>query len=296
MKINNYFILFVFVFFIYTSCESVALIPLDINIEIQRDGYEEVREPYEEQKQWFEFLCSDNLGGRYSGSPGIKKAADFISTVINDDSLVRSSFEENGVMMENLIYRIKGNSDSTVVLGAHYDAYGFINKSPLPGADDNASGIVVLLMVIKTIRDEKLALPYSLTFCFFDGEEIGRYGSKQFVHDNKDPIKLYINVDTCGSENDYNLTVSYNSSFPELRDKFVTFPDGIGALPIMEYAPLGYITDCQYFAQNNNPFIAIGPDRVPYYLHSTNDNVSHISFQRLDLISKELVLFVSNYQ
>ena len=64
----------------------------------------------------------------------------------------------------------------------------------------------------------------------------------------------------------------------------------------MEYAPLGYTTDCEHFAKNNIPFIAIGPYKVPSYLHSTNDNISHISFSRLDTISKELVSLVSMNQ
>ena len=198
--------------------------------------------------------------------------------------------------MENLIYRIQGRSDSTIVIGAHYDTYGFVNKKSLPGADDNTSGVAVLLTIIKTIQSEYLVLPYSLTFCFFDGEEIGRYGSKHFVQNNKEQIILYINVDTCGSRKAYSLTVSYNSVFPELCEKYATFSDRIGALPIMEYAPLGYTTDCEYFAQNHIPFIAIGPDKIPSYLHSPYDNVSRISVSQLNTISMEIVSLVSGNQ
>lgn len=290
MRTNNYLNLIVFLFFLLISCDRIEIIP----DEIQEDVNTESEEPFIEQKQWFEYLCSKSLDGRYSGSAGIKKAADYISNIINESSIERSSFEAKNVTMENLIYRVKGCSDSTIVIGAHYDAYGYVNKTPLPGADDNISGVAVLLMMIKAIKNEKVVPPYSLTFCFFDGEEIGRYGSHNFVLENKNPIKLYVNVDTCGSEEDYDLTVSYNSSFPELRDRYFTLPDKIGALPIIEYAPLGYTTDCEYFAKNKIPFIAIGPHKVPSYLHSQNDDISHISFSRLATISKELVTVVTN--
>ena len=266
-----------FIFFIFLlSCNPIV-------------SEEDSIELFEEQKKWFEVLCSENLGGRYSGSGGIKEAANFISQIIDSDTLERVSFEGRGVTMENLILRIQGHSDSAIVIGAHYDAFGFINKTPLPGADDNISGVVVLLNMIKEIKSQGYTPSYSLVFCFFDGEEIGRYGSNHFVKSNSRPIKLYINVDTCGSENDYDLTVSYNSQYPFLRESFSLLPNRIGAVPIMEYEPLVYTTDCEPFAKANIPFIAIGPSKVPYYLHSINDDVTHISFSRLDTISKELV-------
>ena len=294
MRTNILHNLLVVVFFLLTSCGPIELIPEEINGETQEEVNTEGDELYKEQKQWFKYLCSKSLGGRYSGSDGIKKAADYISSIINENSLERVSFEGKGVTMENLVYRVKGYSDSTIVFGAHYDAYGYANKNPLPGADDNISGVAVLLMMIKTINNEEVIPPYSLTFCFFDGEEIGRYGSYNFVLGNREPIKLYVNVDTCGSEEDYELTVSYNSSYPELRDKYLTLPERIGALPIIEYAPLGYTTDCEHFAKNKIPFLAIGPYKVPSYLHSPNDDISHISFSKLAIISKELVALVTN--
>lgn len=293
MRINNPFVQLVFGILILTSCESKDLIPDGTAFDMQEDADTEISEPYKQQKQWFEFLCSQELGGRYSGSAGIKKAADYIAGVIKDGSLEIVSFEGKGVSMENILFKIQGYSDSTIVLGAHYDAYGFLTQSPLPGADDNTSGVSVLLTMIETIKKEKIVPPNSLTFCFFDGEEIGRFGSKFFVQENKEPIKLYINVDTCGSEKDYDLTVSFSSFCPELCHKYASLPDKIGALPIMEYAPRGYTTDCEPFEVNKIPFIAIGPNKIPTYLHSPNDVISHISFSRLDTIARELVSLVT---
>ena len=66
---------FVFGFFLLSSCESLELNPDDVKEEIDAEAYKE-------QKQWFAFLCSKSLEGRYSGSAGIKKAADLIANIV----------------------------------------------------------------------------------------------------------------------------------------------------------------------------------------------------------------------
>ena len=265
-----------------SSCQAVG-------IDIENDEVI-TEDEFSVERSWFEYLCSEKLGGRYSGSKGIEAAADYISAIIGySDSLHIDSFLSPKCGMKNIVFHVEGEKDSVIVIGAHYDAFGYINKTPLPGADDNLSGVVVLLKMIKQIQRMGRTPSYSMAFCFFDGEEVGRYGSCHFVKSYSRPIKLYINVDTCGSEKDYDLTVSYNSQYPFLRESFSLLPNRIGAVPIMEYEPLVYTTDCEPFAKANIPFIAIGPSKVPYYLHSINDDVTHISFSRLDTISKELV-------
>ena len=278
---------FIVLLIILVSCDS-KIGDIGFSEEILEDNYEVI-------EHWFQQLCSNTSDGRYSGSTGIRESADFICSVINDDAnLERVSFEGEGLTMENILYRVPGVSDSLIVFGAHYDAYGFFNKTPLPGADDNISGVAVLLNMIKQIQETRLEPAFSLLFCFFDGEEIGRYGSNYFIKYNKTPIKLYVNIDTCGSETAYLLTVSYNGSFPKLRDHFSSLPASIGAQPIMEYLPLGYTTDCEPFLRNHIPFIAIGPLTIPPYLHSPHDDVSHISFARVLRISNKMMSYLSD--
>lgn len=267
------------------SCNRIEHEPVKENKEDDSE--------YVDIRQWFEYLCSKQLNGRYTGSSGIQHAADYIASLIDEsEHLSRIVFERNNVSFENLIYEVKGESDSVIVFGAHYDAYGFANHSPLPGADDNISGVAVLLNAIKKLKAMEDEPKFGCLFCFYDGEEIGRYGSKYFVAANKAPIKLYVNVDTCGSEHDYDLTLSFNSAFPELLEKYASLSNAIGALPIMEYAPLGYTTDCEPFLNARIPFIAIGPLKIPYYLHSSKDDISHISLSRIDAVSSAIVSLI----
>ncbi|MHC5210804.1 MAG: M28 family metallopeptidase [Planctomycetota bacterium] len=76
--------------------------------------------------------------------------------------------------LRNLIVERRGSErpDIVVELGAHYDT--------LPttiGADDNASGVAVLLEVARVLADAPVRR--TVRFCFFAGEEDGLLGSKE---------------------------------------------------------------------------------------------------------------------
>ncbi|ODG98284.1 peptidase M28 [Nostoc sp. KVJ20] len=61
-----------------------------------------------------------------------------------------------------------------ILVGAHYDTV-----ASSPGADDNASGIAVLLEVARLLGSRPT--PRTLQLAFFDQEEIGLLGSQAFV-------------------------------------------------------------------------------------------------------------------
>ncbi len=93
------------------------------------------------------------------------------------------------------------NNDTCIVFTAHYDHLGGIGKKTyFPGANDNASGVSMLLNLMK----HYMAYPpkYKTVFVFFAGEEAGLLGSKYFV-DNKTldskKIKFLLNMDLMGT-------------------------------------------------------------------------------------------------
>lgn len=93
------------------------------------------------------------------------------------------------------------NNDSLIVFTAHYDHLGGLGKTVFfPGANDNASGVSMLLNLVKHYA----AYPpkYRTVFVFFAGEEAGLLGSKYFVEQNTlNPgyIKFLINLDLLGT-------------------------------------------------------------------------------------------------
>ena len=115
--------------------------------------------------------------------------------------------------MKSVVGVILGNNPDlegqSVVVSAHYDHLGLGwpdvrqgNKGKIhPGADDNASGVAILLELAqilgKTWKPDR-----TVVFVAFTGEEVGLMGSKHYVKNEKkfpiDKIIGVLNLDTVG--------------------------------------------------------------------------------------------------
>jgi hypothetical protein len=92
---------------------------------------------------------------------------------------------------QNIILTIPGQSEQTIIVGAHYDSW------IAPGANDNASGTGLLLEnVQRMLRQEHY---YTLTYVFFGAHEIGMAGGQYYLEslseEQLDNIVLMVNAD-----------------------------------------------------------------------------------------------------
>lgn len=105
----------------------------------------------------------------------------------------------------NIIAFIEGSlfPDSFIVFCAHYDHLGRMGREIyFPGANDNASGVAMLLNLAKHYSLQKEVSKYSIAFIAFAGEEAGLLGSKYFTEHPPFPlnkIKFLINLDLLGT-------------------------------------------------------------------------------------------------
>ncbi|MEE1020475.1 MAG: M28 family peptidase [Bacteroidales bacterium] len=90
--------------------------------------------------------------------------------------------------------------DSCFLFIAHYDHLGKVGDVHFPGANDNASGVAVLLDLAKYYA--KNPAEHSVVFIFATGEEVGLLGSK-FAAENPyidlEKVKFLFNLDMCGT-------------------------------------------------------------------------------------------------
>jgi hypothetical protein len=107
-----------------------------------------------------------------------------------------------GIEGKNIIWEKKGNlsPEKIIILFAHYDSMNNDPKtkvmsplSPMPGADDNGTGVSILLQMIQSIRF--LDLPKTVRIIFFDYGEIGNLGSKAYVKKHKEELKNNKNIE-----------------------------------------------------------------------------------------------------
>jgi hypothetical protein len=127
-------------------------------------------------------LASPDMKGRGAGTPELERAAASIAAAMKDSGLEVLPIDPE---VPNVVGVLRGTNPEwagqSVVIGAHYDHLGVGADGTLhPGADDNASGVAVLLELARQMAS---AFPprRSVVFAAFTGEESGLLGSKSYV-------------------------------------------------------------------------------------------------------------------
>ncbi len=125
---------------------------------------------------------------------------------------------------QNVVGYVEGrSSDSLIVLIAHYDHLGMMGKETIfPGANDNASGIAMLLNLARHYQVRPPA--YNTVFIAFGAEELGLLGARYFTENPLFPlekIKFLLNFDISGTGDDGIQVVNgsvYKEEFEKLRN------------------------------------------------------------------------------
>lgn len=183
-------------------------------------------------------LASEDYQGRAAGSEGGAKARAFIGERFAALALepMGSSFEHpftftpkptptrretaEPVRGVNLIGRCPGTVPAlpAIVVSAHYDHLGVRDGKMFAGADDNASGVAVLL----ALAAQCMARPFrhDVVFAAFDAEEAGLQGAAAFLAEPtvaKDRIALNVNLDMVARGDKSEIFVSGLHHNPTLR-------------------------------------------------------------------------------
>ncbi|WP_097133540.1 M28 family metallopeptidase [Pedobacter xixiisoli] len=126
--------------------------------------------------------------------------------VITNPTVIKVDVEnrlEPNFKAANVLAMVKGTAkpDSMIVFTAHYDHLGGMGEQIyFPGANDNASGIAMLLNLAKYYAANPPK--YSIVFIAFAAEEAGLLGSKYFTENPLFPlqnIRFLWNLDLLGN-------------------------------------------------------------------------------------------------
>lgn len=194
------------------------------------------------------FLANDSLRGRETGTPYELEAARYLEKRMKNIGLKPKgnagtyfqtfSFKpkndphaqvqfvdgDSTITGTNVIGYIDNQANNTVIIGAHYDHLGMGGEGSLyadgdaihNGADDNASGVAVLLRLAAKLKDTVTQNNY--LFMAFSGEEMGLLGSNYF---SKNPTidfskaNYMLNMDMVGRmREDRTLSISGTGTAP----------------------------------------------------------------------------------
>ncbi|HEX7501386.1 MAG TPA: M20/M25/M40 family metallo-hydrolase [Polyangia bacterium] len=164
------------------------------------------------------FMVDPRLAGRLAGSPGEEMTADYVDGVLKQVGLLPhrqyvalphgTSINVYALVeAERTLSRPGGRGGEggdpgeLVVIGAHMDHLG----AHYPGAEDNASGVAVVLELARALAKRRHELHRSVLFVFFGAEESmwesRSTGARFFVHAPPVPVSrmaVMVNVDMIG--------------------------------------------------------------------------------------------------
>lgn len=248
----------------------------------------------------FEDLKSQvSLGPRIPGTPGHARAIDWMESRLVDAGweVERQSFWHEGIALTNLIVTHEnGANGMPLILGAHFDTRPIAERDPIdpnqpvPGANDGASGVAVLLELARVLDLDRIDFPVWMVF--FDAEDSGglngwdwALGSRFFVEALASPVRAAVIIDMVG-DHDLELYFEGNSS-PDLRSDIwetgreMGFP---GFIPEVRHF---IIDDHTPFLQKGIPAVDIIDFDYPYW-HTSQDDLERVSAESLEQVGRTL--------
>lgn len=229
-------------------------------------------------------------------------SAELDSFIINRtfNNVLYSQWQYNVIaVIEGCLY-----PDSVCILGGHYDDYSGTNPfASAPGAHDNASGTAAVLEVARVLKKAYFAPSRSIMFIAFSAEELGLYGSNDFVADpgvflNK--ISFMLNNDMIAYEPVQNTGAwQVNIMDYATSHSLKNYAAGMAS----KFTSLKTFTDNTHNSQSDSyPFYTSGYKSIfffsgkmdPYY-HTTNDLVTNCNFEYCREIVKTCSAILADY-
>ena len=248
-------------------------------------------------------IYQQSLGPRIPGSTGHEMIQSWIKEelILNDWEVEEQIVVVNGNEIKNLIGKRGGETDY-LLIGAHYDTRIYadhdpdpdLQRSPVPGANDGASGVAVL-MELARILPLDMNIPIHLVF--FDAEDSGGIGdwdwiqgSRAYVENMKDLPFSVIIVDMIGDK-DLQIYKEYNSNeilIEQIWEKASRL--GYGDIFLDEYKH-SILDDHTPFVEAGIPAVDIIDFDYPHW-HTTSDTIDKVSSESLNAVGDTLLAWL----
>jgi Iap family predicted aminopeptidase len=217
------------------------------------------------------------------------------------DLKVDANFKEN-YQTQNVVGIVPGtvNPDSFIIFCGHYDHLGKMGEAIFYGANDNASGIAMLL----DMANYFVAHPqkYSIVFIAFAAEEAGLVGSKYYVGNPPKEIplsntKFVFNMDLMGNGKD-GATVVNSTVFENEFQLLNEINNENKYLPILKTRGKAANSDHYYFTEAGIPSFFMYTMGDYNYYHIPNDNAQNLElgpfYDKTFLLIRDFIIALNN--
>ncbi len=248
---------------------------------------------FDGQRAYQDVVAQVSFGPRTVGSPAHAKAVAYIQ-----DQLLLAHWQSqlqntswNGFPVENII-ATRNEVTPQIILGAHYDSREVADQDPgpgphppVPGANDGASGVAVLLELARTLPAN--TVPISLVF--IDNEDNGGIngqdwimGSRAYVASLTFRPRAVIILDMIGDAN-LNIYIEKNSDsnlVTAIWKQAADLGDQQQFIPAPKYS---MEDDHTPFLEAGIPAVDIIDFDYPYW-HTSQDTVDKVSSKSLQIV------------
>jgi glutaminyl-peptide cyclotransferase len=245
-----------------------------------------------------------DFGPRIPGTDGHARVREWMRTELESAGWIVEVHETSrlGHAIYNIIAK-RGDEAPQIIIGAHYDTRMLADHDldpakqtqPVPGANDGASGVAVLLGLARTLPDD--TVPAWLVF--FDAEDNGRIegwdwilGSRAFVEEVPMQPRAVVIVDMIGDA-DLNIHLEKNSNV-QIRGEIWETAAALG------HGDVFINTEKHSMLDDHTPFLEAGIPAVDIidfdykYWHTTEDTVDKVSAESLGAVGDTLWHWIVN--
>ncbi|MBI4730751.1 MAG: M28 family peptidase [Chloroflexi bacterium] len=257
---------------------------------------------FDGQRAYQDVLAQVAFGPRIPGSSSHAQEVIYIISELEEAGwqVVLQNTTWEGFPVENIIaYRGIQGEAPTILLGAHYDSRLFADQDTgpgageaVPGANDGASGVAVLLELARTLPED--IAPVWLVF--FDAEDNGglegrdwAMGSRAFVASLAAPPQAVVIVDMVGDE-DLNLNIEATSD-PALAEEIWGLAADLGYEQFIQETRFSLLDDHTPFLEAGIPAAVIIDFEYPFW-HTTADTTDKVSPASLQAVGDTLWAWV----
>lgn len=260
---------------------------------------------FDGERAYRDVLAQMEFGPRITGTEGNRECAGYIAEQLEQAgwSVEFENFTYRGIHGQNVIGRANVGKGAVIILGAHYDTRRWADRDPVhsrdpvPGANDGASGVAVLLELARVVDLEKLH--HEIWLAFFDAEDDGGIegwgwivGSTYMANNLSVQPQAMILVDMIGDTNQ-DIYFDRNSD-TALSQKVWQIAAQLGYdeqfIPQVKYT---VIDDHVPFARHGIPSIDIIDFNYPYW-HTVADTADKVSPSSLKRVGDTLQVFLES--
>jgi Zn-dependent M28 family amino/carboxypeptidase len=242
-----------------------------------------------------------SFGPRPTGSDASRVTGDYIARQLRGSGweVTQEEFEYLDTPVRNIIG--SRGSGPAILLGAHYDTRRRADRDPddptqpVPGANDGASGVAVLLELARVLDVE--ATGHRIQLAFFDAEDNGNLdgwewivGSRHMADRLTENPAAMVLVDMIGDA-DQQIYWERNSD-PDLRERLWQAAAGLGYGAYFVPEVRHTLTDDHVpFLARGIPAIDIIDFDYPYW-HTGQDTIDKISADSLERVGRTLQVWL----